>query len=207
MSWIRRHVARRLADEGGLTLIEIVIAVSILGIIIGPITTSFMLGILESTSTRDRVADSSGAQLLSAFLPSDIESSQLVKLNPSTPPACASGLPAGVTAVSTPLQLSWTDLAFTSTVDEAATISYVKAQNSHLQYELYRCTGVAAPLQLVQDVSSDPDAIVVTCTPSPCTDYPDVVKVSLTMKSIDPSSASSYSALTIDISAKRRVSQ
>src|SRR5438552_3745606 len=62
------------SDDSGLTLIELMISIGILGVIIGPIVASMLLGLLSSGGTRDRIADASSAQILSSYFPSDIQS-------------------------------------------------------------------------------------------------------------------------------------
>jgi Tfp pilus assembly protein PilW len=180
------------ADEAGLTLIELMISVGILGLVIGPIITSFLLGLLESTSARDRIADSSSAQLTTAYLHADIQGSQTV----ATTGACLPSALAGGTVV---LQLAVTDPA-----GPDPTVAYVDFTNAEGQRELHRatCTGATSEsrflIQHLQDFE-------VTCDVDPCPATPKTVKVAITAESPSPDDASSYSAFTFEIDGVRRV--
>ena len=94
----------RLADQRGMTLIELMVAISLLGIVIGPISASFLLGFLESTATRDRIADSTSVQVTSAYLLSDIQSSKVIVVDGTT--SCR---PGGLVDGEAVLEIQWTD--------------------------------------------------------------------------------------------------
>jgi hypothetical protein len=99
-----------------MTLIEMVISISLLGILIGPITAMLLLGFASSNGTRERFADSSSAQLVSAYMIRDIQSATTVAFD--DPSGCASGTPR--------LRLSWgaptpTDVVYFETVTAGQT--------------------------------------------------------------------------------------
>jgi type II secretory pathway pseudopilin PulG len=94
-------------DESGMTIIEMVIATALLGIIVGPITISLMLSLITNTSTRERIADSASAQLISTYAVVDIQSSKYIvdmtAASPAPGPACA------LAGDSVRLRLRWDD--------------------------------------------------------------------------------------------------
>jgi type II secretory pathway pseudopilin PulG len=61
-------------SEEGFTLIELVISIGVLALIIVPIVGSMLFGLVQSSGMRERINDSSGAQLISSYFPSDIQS-------------------------------------------------------------------------------------------------------------------------------------
>jgi prepilin-type N-terminal cleavage/methylation domain-containing protein len=194
--------------EDGFTLIEMIIAISVLGLIIGPIVGSFLLGILEADSTRDRIADSASAQVTTAYLLGDVQSSQLVVTNASTGSACLSGeAAAGTNQV--PIQFTWTDPD-----DGPVVVSYVVHDPpASDQLELYRstCTPGDSPVLLVQHVAST-GGVILACLDDDgvalgsCAGEPRTVTVTIRAESLDPPSQSSYDPLTFEITAERRVS-
>lgn len=93
---------QRSVDERGMTLIELMIAVALLGIVIVPVVTGMVFGLAHSGGTRDRIADSASAQLVSAYLPGDVQSAQGVFTEGAT---C--GIDAATDTVR--LRLEWTD--------------------------------------------------------------------------------------------------
>jgi prepilin-type N-terminal cleavage/methylation domain-containing protein len=97
---------RRASADDGMTLLEIVISVAILGIIIGPIGAAMMLGFATNNGTRQRIADSQAAQLLSAYATPDIQSAKWV----IGPGAARCGAP-NPAFVATHLRLEWRDPA------------------------------------------------------------------------------------------------
>ena len=104
------RIRKRLAADGGYTLIELLSTVIILGIIVLPLG-NFMLAYLQnSTDTRDRIADSHDIQIATAYFSEDVanmgvrDSSgnlQASAWTSATSPYCGSG------AGSLVLLLSW----------------------------------------------------------------------------------------------------
>ena len=64
----------RTSAESGFTLIELVVVVGVLAIIVGPLTLGILIGLRTMDGTQNRLASSHDAQLVSRYLPSDLES-------------------------------------------------------------------------------------------------------------------------------------
>jgi prepilin-type N-terminal cleavage/methylation domain-containing protein len=197
------RVRERLADERGLTLIELIISMGVLGIIIVPLTSSFLIGLVESSSTRDRIADSSAAQAISAFLLTDIQSSDAVATSGS---GCLP--PAGYGGTSTvKLQLSWTDHK-TSVATTVSYIDHTPAGSSQHRLLRVSCSGgatTAEPAEIAAYLDASA-GFVVECDGLPtCTNPVKVVTVDVKAKSDSPSSASSYTPFEFELMARRRV--
>src|SRR5439155_1213083 len=72
MRRLREHTSAR-ADDG-MTLVELLMAVMLLGIIFAALTGAMALAFYTLDTSRQTVTDSSGAQLLSSYLPNDVQS-------------------------------------------------------------------------------------------------------------------------------------
>ena len=68
---LRRQVARRVSGDGGFTLVEVIIAVSLLGLVTGAGTASLLTATSAARSSSQSARESSDAQLISAFLVKD----------------------------------------------------------------------------------------------------------------------------------------
>jgi prepilin-type N-terminal cleavage/methylation domain-containing protein len=67
-------VTARSRDESGFTLVELLIAVVVLGVIVAGISAGFSLGLNTLNETSNRLAGSNDAQLLGTYLPPDVTS-------------------------------------------------------------------------------------------------------------------------------------
>lgn len=189
----------RFDDEQGLTLIELTIAIGVLAIIIVPIVSSFLLSLLESTSARERVADNSGAQLVSTYLLGDIQGSDTVLLGTA---GCA-------TSGTALLGLKWNDPS-PSTPDTFA-VDYVDVTGSDGQHQLHRmsCTNGGSPHDDLLAQNLKPSSWTVTCTKSDGTADATcaaaaTVQVALTAQSIHRDTHSSYEPFNLMFTAARR---
>ena len=68
--WLR---ARR-ADERGFTLVELMMAIALTGVVIAPLAAGIVVGLRTGDEAYNRVAGSNAAQLLSVWLPPDLQS-------------------------------------------------------------------------------------------------------------------------------------
>jgi prepilin-type N-terminal cleavage/methylation domain-containing protein len=63
----------RRADERGFTLVELLVAIAILGIIMLPLSGAFSVGLRTINDTSNRLAGSADAQLLTVHFPADVQ--------------------------------------------------------------------------------------------------------------------------------------
>jgi prepilin-type N-terminal cleavage/methylation domain-containing protein len=188
-----RRLPDRLRDERGFTLIELMISMTIMSVIIVPVIGSFLIGITESTSSRERVADSSTAQLVSAYILGDIQSSKTVAKD-VVGGTCPSGSPAL-------LKLTWAD----PSTSEAFVVSYVE-QSDHLTRFTCINGGAADGDELAADLAEF-DVTCFASDGSESSDCSSVTKVHVHVKaeSPEPSDASSYGPFEFEFDATRRV--
>src|SRR5438132_11043753 len=69
-----------LRNDGGFTAIEMVVSILILGIIVGPILSAYILGVGTTTQSNASSASSSNAQNVSDLFASDVASADKVSL-------------------------------------------------------------------------------------------------------------------------------
>jgi prepilin-type N-terminal cleavage/methylation domain-containing protein len=69
-----RAMTRGRRRDEGVTLLEVLIVVTILGIIIGPLTASIIVFIKNTNATTDRMAESHDAQITAAYFTQDVQS-------------------------------------------------------------------------------------------------------------------------------------
>jgi prepilin-type N-terminal cleavage/methylation domain-containing protein len=81
-----RRARRARREEGGFTLAEVVIAVTILGVVAAAIAGAFIVMAHDSTGITQRFAASHDAQITSAYLATDVQSSTAIAA-----PTCSSG--------------------------------------------------------------------------------------------------------------------
>jgi prepilin-type N-terminal cleavage/methylation domain-containing protein len=77
----------RARSEAGFTLVELLAAVAILGVVILPLTGGIILGLRTMDQTSHRYAGSNDAQVLTRYLPPDVQSANTGAV--SSLPACA----------------------------------------------------------------------------------------------------------------------
>ena len=197
----------RVADESGLTLIEMLIGVTVLGLLFGPITSGFLIAFLETDATHQRIADSASAQLLSSFLLPDVQGSDAVApTGDFTGTGCT--MPSLSGSASTVLSLHRDDPRGPET-----TVLYLDVTGDGGQHELHRAecthasgTGLLESTMLVHNLHH-PNGFVLTCDGSSCASgaTPRTVTIEVTERSSQPQPDSSYSGLTFDFEILRRV--
>lgn len=84
-------------DERGFTLVELLVAVAILGMVMSPIAASFVVGLRTSSAASQRMTDSRAAQITAAYFARDMQGATAVVSG--DPKGC--GVAAGNTAVVT----------------------------------------------------------------------------------------------------------
>jgi Tfp pilus assembly protein PilE len=79
-------------DETGVTLIELLISVILLGIIIVPLTGAFIDGINSTTASQKRLSEARSPMFSNAYFAEDAQSADTItRASDSTTPTCGSG--------------------------------------------------------------------------------------------------------------------
>jgi prepilin-type N-terminal cleavage/methylation domain-containing protein len=191
-----------MSDDEGLTLIELLIAVVIMGLMLGAITTAMIVAFRTVDARRQAVTDSSGAQLLVSYLVSDVQSADRVQ---PTDFRCDPGAL---------LELRWTDAdaslnrmtvaAYTATTGPAGTQLFRNEYS--LSASATSCSGIIPTRKgLVKDV--DTTASSARCDggpPATCDDSSVIVGLRVKAFSTQPK-GNVYVPYTFDVSGTRRV--
>lgn len=81
--------ARR--DEAGLTLIELLVAVTLLGIVTVPLSGAMIGGLRTTTEAQDRLSESRSPLFTAAFFAKDAQSAAVDGISVGPSPACGTG--------------------------------------------------------------------------------------------------------------------
>ena len=143
-------------DDSGFTLVELLLATTITGLLATVIAAAFAVGVKTTDTANDRLAGSQGAQIATSFFPSDMQSSTGAITLGGTP--CTGAAPMIA-------QLRWTDVdAASVSVNKVAEYTCVVAgTRRHL---IRRFTSGATVTDVV--VAYDVTAASVSCLPD-CT--------------------------------------
>jgi prepilin-type N-terminal cleavage/methylation domain-containing protein len=138
--------------DDGFTLVELLIVVSILGIIMGAIAASFIVSLRVTSETQDRLSESHDADLTSAYFASDFQSAE--SLDATCGPSSGSIM-----------RFSWTDPGSThdSDDDEARAVGYVvETQDGERRLNRYLCIGTDTSGEMVTlaRLLSDTDPLI-----------------------------------------------
>lgn len=198
--------------EDGFTLPELIITVTIIGIIATGLTGVVISYLRTTTDTQSRLTESHDVQFAAAYWQRDVASIGVRSYDPGTKtfplqqsvnvtPAC--NLPSGPRVVT----LAWSE--YTSSDSTAApttiTVSYVAEPDAGgFNLLRVRCTGSAKDSSL--EVMHSLDAVpTVTCVPADCTgagtNVPTVVEINVSV--LDPEGRGT-TALTATLSGERR---
>jgi prepilin-type N-terminal cleavage/methylation domain-containing protein len=161
---------RRSRSDGGFTLVELLVAVTALGIIMAPIAGGMFIGYRTMDETSNRLAGGQDAQLLSIYLPPDVQSAT----EATTAPAGCGGL------TGTP-KLQLTGASFN--------VVYALSTSSPWTLTRYVCTSgtAASPVVVARNIKdAQPDSLVVTITGTPFTKV--AMKVTELASRTDPTS-------------------
>jgi hypothetical protein len=185
-----RKVSDRIRAEDGTTLVELLVAIAITGLIIGPISAGLIIGLRTSGETATRLAGSSEAQFLSIVLPPDIESTGNaagdVVVSTTANTECS-----GITNV---LRLRWTtsDSGTSTTYQAAYAITGTAIAGWKLKRSFCVGAGAATTRTIARNLASATAATTATTG----------TKVSMTVT--EAKSAVTPTAYTFTISGNRR---
>lgn len=126
-------MATRGTSQSGYTLVELLVAITIMGIIMVPLTTGTVIAYRTMGLTSNSLTSSSDAQVLSVYLPADVKSADS---------AATTGTCTGVTVTNAKLYL--TSLANAATALPAITVVYW-VQSSLGAFQLVRSVCGSSP--------------------------------------------------------------
>jgi prepilin-type N-terminal cleavage/methylation domain-containing protein len=138
---------RRCRGESGVSLIELLIAISITGIILAPIGAAIYFGFRTTGETQRQVAESSSANVMASYFTADVQGA--IAAAKSTSDAVSCGAAAGAA-----------DLVLTTVASPTTTVSYYRGSGANASV-LYRRTcanGVLTGLtRVASSLSATPD--------------------------------------------------
>jgi prepilin-type N-terminal cleavage/methylation domain-containing protein len=211
---VQLTLLRRLRrDDRGLTLPELLIAIVILGVIIGPLTAALIVYVLNSDRTMARLSESNDVQIVSAYFAQDVQSTGIRSaVAPFTPaismlttwtvatPCDGRRPPTGTALPTTPiLRLLWDEPGSPAVRVQVSYVVTDVTPGNERQLRRIECRGSppANPAEVVVARNLDqtvtrPQAAVVSCAPAAaCNITPVPRSVTLTLKLRHPTSGAS----------------
>jgi prepilin-type N-terminal cleavage/methylation domain-containing protein len=211
MNTVMSRMRRIADDDGGFTLVELVITIFMLGVVVAPLTAIVILQLKNTDATAARLSESHDAQLVASYLAQDVQAVGVRGAYSSTAeppfipsietsaPAAAGTYPCG--AAGTPdavVRLAWDDYTAAPAVSRAQKrVAYVVEGS-----ELHRITcdgsgAVSADLTIAHDLvapfvsvsCANAAVVAMSCTG---TTLPATVSLDLTIQDPDSGSDSPY---------------
>lgn len=139
--------------QSGFTLVELLVAVAVLGIVMFPLGVAISTGVRTTAAASQRFADAHGTQIAATYFAEDVASASTVVPNDASP--CGGGGPAVVT-------LRWSD-----DVSPSSAASYaVRTVSGDRTLVRSLCRGgpPVATATIVHDLAATDPSVV--CTPS-----------------------------------------
>ena len=169
---------RRAHAESGFTLIELLLVVVMLGIIIAPLTAGLMVGLRTTEETANRLSGSNDAQILSTWLPPDIQSTGNqagdVVFSPTADTECS--------GISNRLRLRWRETQGSTTDTYVVAYAIVASGDGRWFLRRYVCVNAGAAVSNVvsrnlagstaTSVTSSGTKVSMTVTEAPSTTDP-----------------------------------
>lgn len=133
------------ADQAGFTLMELLVAIVILGVIMGPVAAAVIAVVHNTAATQQRLTESHDAQITAAYFANDVQSAAVTgTVLPSSGQYDSSCQVAGYTSL---VQFQWTEYDVTGNVTafNLATYETQPSTGSGVQPALHRvnCRGPA----------------------------------------------------------------
>jgi hypothetical protein len=190
-----------------MTLIEMLLAVTLLGIIMVPLALAIYIALGTNAGTIQRTTDTAGGQLLSSYFISDVQSSDTVQ---DTGFTCALMGGSAMRIV----ELGSADAASGATTAVSYDVVDVQVGIS-FDYELIRsvyavnsgtCSLTESSVLLRSTFgAADPQYAIVACSPSPCGPGARQVTLTVTPPATAATSKTSYSDYALQLTGTRRV--
>lgn len=200
-------MTRRRGDDRGFTLVELIVTVTILGIIIIPIS-NFVLQYFQTyPQTENRISDSHDLQIATAYLSNDVASAG-VNTSDASPTGAQSvwttAFPAGYCGQSsgtTVLLLSWNTWTVASgTGNSGATSSVAYVKRSGALHRVYCASGTSTTSDVT--IVHGLDSATASC-PGGCGSSPSTVQLTL---GISTGATDSAAITSVTLTGKRRPS-
>jgi len=159
MSVVIRRLRERAGAEDGFTLPELILAVTLLSILMAPLTLALMTSLKVIGRADQRFRDSRSSLISAAYFANDVESAQAVQVGDASP---CGGAP-GVTPV---VSFLWADAASGKGATPNREVSYVLDATDATDTKLLRrsCTTIGGPATTsTAAISLGATAPAVTC--------------------------------------------
>jgi prepilin-type N-terminal cleavage/methylation domain-containing protein len=201
-------------DERGLTLVELVVAIAIMGIIVVPLGNAMIVFFRNSNDTSARLSESHDVQIASAYFSQDVQATGVhdwaaypfsLKQSIETNISAGSGLwPCG-TPGTTPdaiIRFAWDDpTSATGSPSVVRSAYFIKTVGGETQLRRISCAGANAPVEIVL-VHNIVTALPQCFNPTTCTTAAVPQSVTLTLTIKDP--ADTGTGLSIVLNGQRR---
>lgn len=156
--------------DTGFTLVELLIAISLTGVIMGPLLTALFIGFRGSSEAAQRLSESHDAQLATVFFSGDVQSADLV-------------LPGNVCVAGAPLvAFRWTEGNGSTVVRQASYEVRTEPVTGERQLLRHLCTtpGVVRTTVVAHELAPTTGPAV-TCDNAPCVAGSTPARVALTV--------------------------
>jgi prepilin-type N-terminal cleavage/methylation domain-containing protein len=205
--------ARTRSDDQGFTLIEVLVAIVLMGIITAPLANVVIQFMGLSDLTTARVEESNDAQIAGAYFAQDVSSigtrdaaDNLLQSVETAAPYGTGLYPCGVTGTpNAVVRFAWDDFT-SSTTEQLVTVAYVvKTVSGRTELHRLRCVGTSKSPVSDNLLSDDLDPLTApvlacstTCTAAPA--VPMTVTLTLTIKAV----GNNGTAYVVALSGQRR---
>jgi prepilin-type N-terminal cleavage/methylation domain-containing protein len=148
-----RPVDDRRDRTAGVTLVELLIAVTLLGVIMTVLSTTLFMGLRTTRDTRTRLLQSTGEQLATTWLTRDIGHASTVLVN-SSDTSCGGA---------TPLKVRYRSDALATSADNTA--SYALVSGNLVRRDCVPTSATPVTMTIARGITSfTPAACTTTCT-------------------------------------------
>lgn len=181
-----------------MTIIELIVAILILAIIIGPLSGAMITGLITTAQSDQRGTDTTDQQTLASYFVNDVQSADSVS---TASPGCGDTVVGGTVV----LHLEWADPGSTSAVadDVAKKAAYVRTTDNQLHRVACSTPGGNNTVIAVHALTSTP---TVQCDGAACTAGAKPKVVTMNVSTSGTTSASpSHETYVFELEATRRV--